>query len=254
MTDSTDRGRAGLWAKFVLYIGLIGLLALPAGALGSRMGLWPFGTGMQVLFGACLLAVIALVLGIAAIVRAGLRQRPADRLPAVAGVLASVFVLAWMGLQYVAANSVPPIHDISTDLGDPPAFDAVLALRGPGSNPLDYDVADAAMQATGYPGLAGLRTSLAPADALTRAAAVAEAMGWEVVGAGSAEAAAAGEGLVEATATTFWFGFKDDVAIRVRAEAGGSRVDVRSVSRVGRSDLGANAARIREFLARFEAA
>ena len=250
MTNSTDQGRAGLWAKFVLYIGLIGFLALPIGALGSRLGLWSFGTGFQVLFGACLLAVIALVLGVAALVRARLRQCTGDRLPAAVGALAGVFVLAWMGSQYIAATSLPSIHDISTDRADPPAFDAVLALRGPGSNPLDYDAADAASQAAGYPDLAGLETSLAPAAALARAAATAQAMGWEVVKADAA--AETGQGTVEATDASFWFGFKDDVAIRVRAEAGGSKVDVRSVSRVGLSDLGANATRIRAFLARFE--
>lgn len=251
MTDTTDRGRAGLWAKFVLCVGLIGLAILPAGSLGSRWGLWPFWTGIQVLQGACLLAVIALVLGIAALVRAKLRQRPRDRLPAAVGTLASAFVLTWMGLQYLAATSVPAIHNISTDRDDPPAFDAIAALRGPGSNPLDYDAGDAAAQAAGYPDLAGLETSLEPAAALARAAAVGEAMGWEVVAAGP-WGADVREGAVEATATTFWFGFKDDVAIRVRAEAAGSKVDVRSVSRVGLSDLGANAARIRAFLARFE--
>ena len=248
MTDSTDRARAGLWARFVLSVGLIGLLALPAGALGSRLGLWSFATGFQVLFGACLLAAIALVLGIAALIRAKLRGRAGDRLPAAAGTAASVFVLIWMGLKYLAGTSVPPIHNISTDRDDPPAFDAVAALRGPGTNPLDYDAEDAAAQAAGYPSLAGLQTSLAPAAALARAAATAEAMGWEVV----RTISEAGQGVVEATDTTFWFGFKDDVAIRVRTEAGGSKVDLRSVSRVGLSDLGANAARIRAFLARFE--
>jgi uncharacterized protein (DUF1499 family) len=58
-------------------------------------------------------------------------------------------------------------------------------------------------------------------------------------------------GLVEATATTFWFGFKDDVVVRVVANAAGSRIDIRSVSRVGQSDIGANAARIEKFLAAF---
>jgi len=60
----------------------------------------------------------------------------------------------------------------------------------------------------------------------------------------------AAAGRIEATATTRWFGFKDDVIVRIRPEAAGSRVDVRSVSRVGRGDLGANAARVREFLAK----
>lgn len=242
---SSDPARSGLWAKFVLYVAVIGLAALPIGALGTRFGQWDFQLGLQFLFGACLLAVIALVLGIAALIRAKLRGRPADRVPAAVGTVASVFVLAWMGMQYATANSVPPIHNISTDRDDPPTFSAIVSLRGPGTNPLDYDAEDAAAQAAGYPDLAGLQTPLAPADAVERAAALAAAQGWEVVDVNPEQ------GTVEATATTFWFGFKDDVVVRVRPEASGSKVDVRSISRVGLSDLGANAARIEAFLEEF---
>ena len=242
---SSDTSRSSLWAKFVLYLALIGLAALPIGALGTRFGLWAFPTGLQVLFGACLLAVIALVLGIAALVRAKLRGRPADRVPAAVGTLAGAFILAWMGMQYATANAVPAIHNIATDRDDPPTFDAIVALRGPGTNPLDYDAEDAAAQADGYPDLAGLQTPLSPPDALERAAAIAAEQGWEVVAVNEER------GTVEATATTFWFGFKDDVVVRVRPEATGSKVDVRSISRVGLSDLGANAARVEGFLGEF---
>jgi uncharacterized protein (DUF1499 family) len=69
-------------------------------------------------------------------------------------------------------------------------------------------------------------------------------MRWEVV---AADAAA---GRIEATATTPWFGFRDDIVVRIVPADGGSRVDVRSVSRVGKGDLGVNARRIREFLGR----
>ena len=245
MMAATDRGGMSLWAKFVLYISLIGLFALPIAALGVRFGFWGFQASAPVLYGACLLAVIGLVLGIAALVRAKLRGRPADRLPAGAGTLASVLVLVWMGMQYLTATSVPPIHNISTDRDDPPMFDAVVALRGPGTNSLEYDAEDAAAQAGGYPDLTGLATPLDAAAGVERAAAVAEDLGWEVVNVDSEQ------GIVEATATTFWFGFKDDVVIRVRAAESGSKVDLRSVSRIGLSDLGANAARIEKFLARF---
>ena len=68
-------------------------------------------------------------------------------------------------------------------------------------------------------------------------------MGWHIV------AAKSEEGRIEATATTLWFGFKDDVVIRIMPTAAGSRLDIRSKSRVGLSDVGVNAARIREFVA-----
>ena len=246
--DETRAGaaadRAGLWAKFVLYIGLIGLFALPAGALGSRFGVWAFTAGFNLLFGGVLLACIALVLGIAGFIRAKMRGRSADRPLIVAGVVASVVTLAWMGVQYNAANSVPPIHDIATDRQDPPVFDKIAALRGPGTNSLEYTEEEARQQAEGYPHLAGGHSADGVAATVERAAAIARELGWEVVNEDGEQ------GIVEATHTTFWFGFKDDVVIRVRPDDSGSIVDLRSVSRIGQSDLGANAARISDFLAR----
>jgi len=85
--------------------------------------------------------------------------------------------------------------------------------------------------------------SLPPDRAFARAQAAARALGWRIV------AAAPAEGRLEASDTTWWFGFTDDIVVRVRATAQGSRIDVRSASRVGRSDLGVNARRIRAFLA-----
>ena len=239
-----DHAKTGLWAKFVLYIGLIGILALPVGALGSRFGVWAFTAGFNLLFGGVLLACIALVLGIAGLIRAAIRKRAADRPSIVVGVVVAVVALAWMGVQYSAANSVPPIHDIATDRQDPPAFDKIAALRGPGTNSLEYTQEEAQQQAEGYPDLAGVDSPDSVAATVARAAAIARELGWEVVDEN------AERGIVEATDTTFWFGFKDDVVIRVRPRGTGSKVDMRSVSRVGMSDLGANAARINDFLAR----
>ena len=72
-------------------------------------------------------------------------------------------------------------------------------------------------------------------------------MGWEIVASDPAQ------GRIEATATTFWFGFKDDIVVRLAAEGTGSRVDVRSLSRIGSSDVGANAQRIRAYLEKVKA-
>jgi len=142
---------------------------------------------------------------------------------------------------------VPPIHDISTDLEHPPQFVAVLPLRAGAPNPAVYGGPEvAAAQREGYPDLHSLVVHLAPGAAFARALASARAMGWTMVAADSAA------GRIEATATTRWFGFKDDVVIRVEPDPAGSRVDVRSVSRVGQSDVGTNARRIRTYLARLE--
>jgi uncharacterized protein (DUF1499 family) len=139
---------------------------------------------------------------------------------------------------------VPPIHDISTDTSDPPAFVAVVARRvaAGASNPPEYAGPEvAAQQQAAYPDLTPIALQAPPDQAFARALAAARSLGWEIV------ASEAGEGRLEATDTTRWFGFKDDVVVRIRPDGGGSRVDVRSKSRVGRSDVGANAARIRAF-------
>jgi uncharacterized protein (DUF1499 family) len=141
------------------------------------------------------------------------------------------------------ADRVPPIHDITTDLADPPAFEAVLPLRQDAPNPSEYGGDSiAAQQREAYPDLGPLTLDLPLDAAFRRAQEAARDMGWEIVDSDPAR------GRIEATATTPWFGFKDDVVVRVRPEDGGSRVDVRSVSRVGRSDVGTNARRIREYL------
>jgi uncharacterized protein (DUF1499 family) len=143
------------------------------------------------------------------------------------------------------ARLLPPIHDITTDLDDPPAFEAILPLRAGAPNPAAYGGPEvAAAQRAGYPDLAPLRLNASVPEAYRRALAAARGMGWDIVAADSAA------GRIEATATTRWFGFKDDVVVRVRAAGAGARVDVRSVSRVGRSDVGTNARRIREYLGR----
>jgi uncharacterized protein (DUF1499 family) len=102
--------------------------------------------------------------------------------------------------------------------------------------------ATADQQKRGYPDIKPLELPLPPADAFARALDAAKGMGWEIA---AADAAA---GRIEATATTPWFGFHDDVVIRVVPAPKGSRIDVRSVSRVGRGDFGTNSKRIRAYL------
>lgn len=159
---------------------------------------------------------------------------------AVAGGLA--FYIPYQLLQ--VAKTVPPIHDITTDTENPPAFKAVLPARAGARNPPEYlGEKVAAQQKQGYPDLATLELQASPADVQTRAVAAARQLGWELVD------SAPEEGRIEATATTAWFGFKDDVVIRIVEDGGATKLDIRSKSRVGGSDLGANAARIRKFLA-----
>lgn len=143
----------------------------------------------------------------------------------------------------ITALHVPTIHDITTDLQEPPHFEAAARRRHSGDNSLNIDPAVIDLQRRAYPDLDGLRIAAQQREVFDAADGLARATGWEVY------RSDAGRGEIEAEATTFWFGFKDDVIIRVRKVPDGTRVDMRSASRVGLGDLGANAERIREFLA-----
>jgi len=236
-------GARSWWARAILVGAVIAVLLLPVGALGTRFGLWGFQLGLLAVAGATVLALIGVVAGVVATF-VSRRRGIAEDMPALAiGLAICALIVALMGVQFYTASRVPPIHNISTDVNDPPQFDAVVALRGSDSNPLAYDAEKLGpLQQAAYPWVRPLDLSSAPAATLARAEDVLEDMGLDVV-AVDPEA-----GTVEATATTFWFGFKDDVVVRVRPTPGGSVVDVRSVSRVGQSDLGTNARRIGQIL------
>ena len=231
-----------------LALALASALALALAGLGYRWSWWGVAASFSVLraaaFAAAGVAVLALVgIGLAA---AG-RRWPALIIAAVALAVALVVVWIPRNLQAIAGR-VPAIHDISTDTENPPAFVAIAPLRAGAPNPAAYDGPEvAAQQKKGYPDLGPVTLPAPPDRVFTAVEAAARGRGWEIV------AVVPAEGRLEATATTPWFGFKDDVVVRVTPAGTGSRVDVRSKSRVGRSDLGANAKRIRAFLAELPA-
>lgn len=233
------------WWSRTLLIGAVGAAALlPVGALGSRFGLWPFSGGMLMMTIGSALAVLGVAGGLAATIIARRRSLAGDLHASALGLAVSFLVVAYAGLLFFQASSVPPIHNISTDVADPPQFIAVVPLRGEQANPLEFDADKLApLHRQFYPWLKPLVLDSAPGDVFARALAALEGMGMEIV------AQHPDIGLLEATDTTLWFGFKDDVAVRVRPAVQGSVVDVRSVSRVGQGDLGKNAQRIGEILA-----
>jgi uncharacterized protein (DUF1499 family) len=158
---------------------------------------------------------------------------------AVLGALA--FGIPFAMLQ--AAKRAPAIHDITTDTADPPRFVAVVPLRSGAPNSADYaGESVASQQRAAYPDIQPITVAMPPERAFQRALDMARELGWHI------DAAVPAEGRVEATDTTAWFGFKDDIVVRVHAADGGSRIDVRSVSRLGSSDLGKNARRVRAYL------
>lgn len=148
--------------------------------------------------------------------------------------------------QQQKAQSVPPIHDITTDPDNPPTFVAIVPLRADAPNPPDYAGGEIIQQQRdAYPDLMTLTLAKSETEVFDAALAVVEDLGWELVDANQ------NEGRIEATDTTRWFGFKDDVVVRIKPGMGGAtKLDVRSKSRVGRSDIGKNAERIRGFTAK----
>ena len=217
------------------------LLLLVAGP-GTRLGLWNFRTGFVLLRWGAYIGILAAGLGLVSLLWRAPGARPGPAVLAIVlGATAALVPYRWMQ----RAQQVPPIHDITTDVERPPEFQAVLPLRAGAANPAEYGGPEiAAQQQQAYPDVVPLVLNVPTEEAFRRALQAAQGMGWEIVAADSSA------GRIEATATTAWFGFKDDVVVRVTPEGPGSRVDVRSVSRVGMSDVGANAARIREYLAR----
>ena len=215
---------------------------------GYRFGGWGLGPAFTLLRWGAQLGAVAAVLSVVALVVSLARRSPRHAgLAALALVVAlAAFAIPWR--MQVEARRVPPIHDVTTDPEDPPAFVAVMARRRGARNPVEYGgPAVAAHQRRAYPDLRPLDVDAPPERAFAAAEAAARKLGWEIV------AAVPVEGRLEATATTRWFGFKDDVVVRVRARGAGSRVDVRSLSRIGVGDLGVNAARIRAFVERLRA-
>lgn len=152
-----------------------------------------------------------------------------------------------VGASYRIAKNVPMIHDITTDPSDPPAFVALLPERNGSWNGAEYGGPEVAeKQKEAYPDIVPIDSELAPEDAFGRAMDVARGMDWRIVDANPSG------GRLEATDTTRWLRFKDDLVIRIRpGDAEGSRIDIRSASRWGVSDLGKNAERIREFTRRY---
>jgi uncharacterized protein (DUF1499 family) len=222
--------------------GLAALALLSAGP-GTRLGWWHFSTGFRVLRAAAWIGGAAGAVSLLAAGLAGAGRQWRTVAVAGAGVLLGLVAFGVPAVMARRAAQVPPIHDITTDPDDPPAFVAILALRRSAPNPAEYGgPAVAARQRQGYPDLRPVAFAEPPRRVFAAALAAAGDAGWQVV---SAEPA---EGRLEATDTTRWFGFTDDVVVRVRPAGDCTRVDVRSVSRVGRSDLGTNAARIRRLL------
>jgi len=235
-----------LFRWLAILVAFAAALALLASAPGYRFGLWHFRTGISLVRWSGYLGIAGTVLALVGLIVPRLRG-DGPRVLVVAFV-AAVTVAGITGYWAQRAWSVPRIHDISTDTENPPQLAATLPLRAGAENTAVYGGPKlAAAQLQGYPDIKPLEVAMPPQAAFQRAQQAAREMGWQIVAADPAG------GRLEATDTTAWFGFRDDIVVRIAAAGSGSRVDVRSVSRVGRSDIGTNARRIRGFLDRLGA-
>ncbi|MEM7767430.1 MAG: DUF1499 domain-containing protein [Pseudomonadota bacterium] len=283
-TETQSAGWRGTFAIAALAGSIFSLLWFLAGALGSKYGLWSWQFGLGTMYfswgpivalGAVGLAVLALIIGLVA----APRKRPV--MLSLGALLISGLIAGRLAGIGANAAALPPIHDVQTDWADPIAFsETLMAIREADGalNPVvpAPTIADAANSR--WPGLGGrlvsevqeeaeydpatmeepedapypytLDTLVLPGD-LAQTAALAETVasdfGWTIVTPAAASAASL-ETQVEATEISAWFGFRDDVAVRLRAVDEGVAIDVRSTSRVGLSDLGANAKRVDLYL------
>jgi uncharacterized protein (DUF1499 family) len=234
-------------ATLGIVLSAIAITAAMGAGAGVRLAFWDFRQGFRILNWAAYLGIAGTAVSLAGAIlgRPGKGRRGFPL--AVAGIVLGALAFGVPGNWYRIAKEVPMIHDITTDTGNPPVFVSVLALRKDAPNSAIYGGPEiAAQQRAAYPDIRPLVSDLPPARAFERARSVARRTGWKIVDENPAE------GRIEATATTRWFGFKDDVVVRIAPSgSNGSRVDIRSVSRVGLSDVGTNARRIRAFLKAF---
>ncbi len=251
--------RLAVWAR---RIALFSLAATVLSIIVVRSGALEIVPALSTFAGALMLAVVAIVLAVSALIViwfegiAGMKQ-------ALAALVIGVALIAYPAYLGIKASRLPAIYDITTDPIDPPRFDAIARLRPRDANPITYEGLYAAeQQHAAYSDIEPDLTDSTAQEAYDAALKVITKRKWRIVDArppqggqpaapnvrNPAAATAGREGIIEAIARTPIMGFRDDVVVRIRATSDGARIDVRSASRYGRHDFGANAARVRNLI------
>ncbi len=236
----SGRGKA-LIPRIAALTGIDAVVFSALGVAGAHFGVIAPRIGFLV-FGISLLVGSLLALTLGAL---GLVVAPDGRRTSLIGVVCGAAGLFLLAILLMPVLDTPMIHDVTTNPDDPPHFQAIADLQDNAGRDLSYPHGDGdvtAQQRRAYGDLETLRLDKSPSEALEAARQAAEALGWVIV-AVDEEA-----GIVEAYDTSKFFRFIDDVVVRIRVDGTGSEVDVRSTSRVGKSDLGVNARRVRVFL------
>lgn len=230
--------------RVVFVVALVALIPL-FGGVGTKLGLWEPMTGFRMTMNYMNYSAIAALVVLFMLLKFVLKDLKKTLISFVA------LVAFALGGYIYGVNQEPAdwtglrgVNDISTDRENPPQFEALLDAPGR-TNSLEYSAETAARQIAKFPWVQPIITELSVAEAYERAIRVANDLGWVITG------EAPERGRFEATDYTKWFHFHDDLVIRITAEANGSRVDLRSSSRVGGSDHGLGAIRIMKFAAAF---
>ena len=221
------------WLAFAIIFA--GWLVFRFDLAGFRPAFLAFSLGLAASLMVWLVALVAILVG-------KIRRRPVESRLTWVAVLAVLPVLAVFSMIGPGGFQAPLIHDVSTDTDNPPVFVLALNDRTVSENSLDY-VGDAIarQQRQAYPDIQPLLLA-ASADEVKRAVQqYIDAQGWRLLGVSTSN----GDLKIEAVASTVFMGFEDDVVFRLSETAQGTLLDMRSVSRLGKGDLGANAARIR---------
>jgi uncharacterized protein (DUF1499 family) len=237
--------RLAIWSR---RIALFSLAATFIAIIVVRSGALEIVPALSTLGGAMALAVLAILLAFGAAVSIW-KDGVGGIGEAVTGLLIGLALIAYPLYVGVRAYKLPAIYDITTDPIDPPRFDAIARLRPRDANPVTYaGLYTAEQQRTAYSDIEPDLTNVSVQEAYNAVLKVITKRKWHVVDARPPQATAPRDGLIEAIARTPILGFRDDVAVRVRATQEGARIDIRSASRYGRHDLGTNAARVRALI------
>ena len=224
----------------ILVSGCLAGSLLPVGALGSKLDLWEFTTGFAIVATGVMLSTVCVFLVVIDLFRHG-KIAFYNQARVHVGFTFSLFVLSFFVFQFYLAISHPPVNDVTTDPLDPPRFEVARS-------PESFENVSTFLGEHSYNGSSKVQSfssRLSPPDAFDVALEIVNDRDWKI------HLSSRDKGSIEFTDTTFWFGFKDDGVIRIRQDRMGSLVDMRSVSRVGKSDLGTNARRIQHFLEDF---
>lgn len=229
-------------ASALFWLSAITTLIFILSGYGYQWGIWSLGTGFTLLTYSAYAAIVLLLVNIVML----FVLKNSGTKPVTLVIIGVICTGAIAGVAYYwqgEGEKAPPIHDISTDLENPPEFVEVVPLRADAPNPPEYAGQETAeTQLEAYPEIETVWFSAPMEEVMDEALAIIEERGWDLVSSDEEE------GRLEATEKLAWFGFKDDVVIRIGTDDEGTRVDMRSKSRIGRGDMGVNAKRIKRFL------